>query len=571
MSVAKDIQKSDAVDMRIGVEQTVWIDRVSDYLSDWISPILVKETRQSMKSRQFVWTFFLLLLAVVVWTLAGLTLTNRNDQLIAAGPDLLMGYLVILGFPLALVIPFGAYRSLAREFEDGTIQLVSVTTMKAWQIVAGKLGSSLLQMLVYVSVLAPCIAFTYLLRGLSIPQIGVALLVCVSGSIMLCCFALFFAGLSKTRIFGVTMSVLLVVANIGVYILWISFSGALAFGELIFMTQEGGLLVTSGVLSLILSTGLLLFSATTALISFEADNRSTIVRFMMLVQQTLLFAFAIGLFSYVMQPDMICVLTFITGHYWLIMGLVMIGESPNLSSRVRRAIPDNSFMKSVVSFILPGPGRGLVFAIINIWFCGVFFYLLVLLGYHWLPEPSNDQASIGRMIREPLNSVNYLQHLLGVGFCCVYPSFFLAMVYLVCTAIRRVYTVTSVHTVMIGIMSVAMITGSSLLYHYNAFDWGMRDEYSVDQVLNWYWTTTEIVFNGNTGLVPAMALIPAILMGAVTLVAIAIASRELIVEKSAVPERVQWDIQEQKKNVKPFQGETIEDIFNEMEQGEDAD
>lgn len=564
MSVAGNIKSNDSSDMRIGIEKTFWLDRQMDFLSDWVSPILVKETRQSMKSRQFVWTFFLLLLAVVVWTLTGLTMANTSVET-TAGPELLMGYLAILGFPLALVIPFGAFRSLAREYEDGTIQLVSVTTMKSWQIVAGKLGSSLLQMVVYVSVLAPCIAFTYLLRGLSIPQIGVALVVCVSGSLMLCCLALFFAGLSKSKVFGVTISVILVAANVGVYFLWLSFAGALTFGELVFMTQEAGLLVTSGVLSLILSTGLLLFSATTAMISFEADNRSTIVRLMMLVQQILLYAFVIAFMSYTMDPDAIIVLTFITGHYWLIMGLAMVGESPDLSSRVRRAIPEGGLMKSAVSFFLPGPGRGLILAIINIWFSGLLFFLLVWCGYYWLPEPQNVELTLGQLSRSPITSANFWPYFYGTVFCCVFPTFFLSVVYLCCNFLRRFIPVNGAQSVMLGVVFIAMMTGGSLLFHYNAYKWGMRDEYSWDQVFNWYWTTGEIAFGNNGGSVVAMAMIPGVLMMAISLVAIAIGSRELIVKKSVLPARVQWDIQEQKRVVKPFQGETIDDVFNELD------
>jgi len=38
---------------------------------------------------------------------------------------------------------------------------------RARQIISGKLGSAALQVLVYLSALAPCLAFTYLLRGLA--------------------------------------------------------------------------------------------------------------------------------------------------------------------------------------------------------------------------------------------------------------------------------------------------------------------------------------------------------------------------------------------------------------------
>ena len=44
-----------------------WAGRIADQLN----PILIKETRQSLKSRQFVYTFFALLAAAFAWTVAG--------------------------------------------------------------------------------------------------------------------------------------------------------------------------------------------------------------------------------------------------------------------------------------------------------------------------------------------------------------------------------------------------------------------------------------------------------------------------------------------------------------------
>ena len=42
---------------------------------------------------------------------------------------------------------------------------LSITTLKPRQIISGKLGSSIVQMAVYFSAITPCLAFTYLLRG----------------------------------------------------------------------------------------------------------------------------------------------------------------------------------------------------------------------------------------------------------------------------------------------------------------------------------------------------------------------------------------------------------------------
>ena len=51
-----------------------WLENVSD----WANPILVKETRQSLKSRQFVVTFMLLL--IVSWLVSVLGVLRLSDS-----------------------------------------------------------------------------------------------------------------------------------------------------------------------------------------------------------------------------------------------------------------------------------------------------------------------------------------------------------------------------------------------------------------------------------------------------------------------------------------------------------
>ena len=52
-------------------------------------------------------------------------------HLLRAGRPLMMsGYYCILAFPLLVIVPFSAFRSLAAEREDGTYELLSITTRR---------------------------------------------------------------------------------------------------------------------------------------------------------------------------------------------------------------------------------------------------------------------------------------------------------------------------------------------------------------------------------------------------------------------------------------------------------
>ncbi|HEX6962616.1 MAG TPA: ABC transporter permease, partial [Lacipirellula sp.] len=104
-------------------------------LADYANPILVKETRQALKSRQFVVTFLIVLIAC--WIVSFVIVAQVGPQIYyaAAGPQLLIWYYGILCLPLALIVPFTAFRSLAAEQEENTYDLLSITTLSSRQII----------------------------------------------------------------------------------------------------------------------------------------------------------------------------------------------------------------------------------------------------------------------------------------------------------------------------------------------------------------------------------------------------------------------------------------------------
>ena len=252
-----------------------WLDRVSQRLN----PILVKEARQALKSRQFVVTFTLVLLCGLVWSLMGVSILMPAVYYEPSGPFMLRGYFFVLTVPMLLVVPFSAYRSLAGEREDGTYELLSITTLSSLQIVIGKLGSALLQMLVYYSALSPCIAFTYLLRGVDIVTILLALVHTFWVAVLLSTIGLLVATLSRLRQVQVLLSVALLIGLLFVTFMWWGITGdfpglivGLAFDQAEFWV------VQVCILSLGLSYVVLFLLVAAAQLSFSSDNRSTRLR-----------------------------------------------------------------------------------------------------------------------------------------------------------------------------------------------------------------------------------------------------------------------------------------------------
>jgi len=354
------------------------------------NPILVKEARQAMKSRQFSITFVIVLVLVWVCTIFAVAGYGTDLHYRALGGELFFWFYLILTFPLAVIVPYGAFRSMAQECEDRTYELLSITTLHPRQIILGKLASAMLQMLVYFSAVAPCLAFTYLLRGIDIMLILYMLGIAGLGSLGLSLIGLFLATVSSERHWQIVLSVLFIVGLV------FTFMGANAFCEEMIRREYRVLqssefwLAMGAMFTFYISTFALILCATTAQLTFPTDNRSTPLRVAM-VAQTLLYigwcAAGIRLggdFAVEMLTVMLCFAV----AYWFLMGAFMVAESPNLSLRVRRTLPDSLWGNALFGWFFPGPGRGYLFALSGFAGCA---------AAAWIAPAFYTQASRGRI------------------------------------------------------------------------------------------------------------------------------------------------------------------------------
>ena len=268
---------------------------------EWLNPLLVKECRQAMKSKWFAVVFTLVLLACWFWSIVGVIHLGPDVPYRFNGAELFYQYYLILAVPL-LIIPFAAFRSLIAEREDNTYELVSITALTPRQIIGGKLGSAVLQMLVYFSAVAPCMAFTYLLRGIDVLTICLILYYTFLTSLGLSLFSLLMATLVKEKHWQILVSVLLVIG------LFLTFIGAQQLCYDILRCsglpiRETGFWEFNAVLLIVFaSTSVLLYLAAGAQLTFPSENRSTPLRITMLVQQSLFAAMA-GYFAIQYGPS----------------------------------------------------------------------------------------------------------------------------------------------------------------------------------------------------------------------------------------------------------------------------
>lgn len=346
------------------------LDRWLEAAGDRLNPILVKETRQSLKSRQFTLWFVLLLIGCWVTTIGAIAYVGPSIHYLSLGGRLLYVYYVILALPLVVVTPFSAYRSLSSEHEENTSDLLEVSSLNARQLVNGKLGSALLQIVVYLAALAPCVAFTYLLRGVELATIALLLLYAVLASTGLSAVGLVVAAASRQKYAQVVASV----AFAG--ILFLAYAGLLAAAfELIgldsrFLHSEENFWAQLALLSLYLTSLVVVYAAAVSLTTFSAANRSTGLRQAAFLQQTVFVAWMAGLVHSGMHREAVVRYFIVAVVYWFIAGALMTGEAPLLSLRVRRTLPQSLLGRAVGTWFNPGSGSGYVFAICNAVTCG---------------------------------------------------------------------------------------------------------------------------------------------------------------------------------------------------------
>jgi len=509
-----------------------WFDAWCQRAGEYLNPILVKETRQAFKSRQFVITFTLVLLCGWVWSVGGLVLTGAYDGG-SYGDRMFAGYVFILGFPLLVMVPFGAFRSLAAEWEDNTYELISISALKPHQIVSGKLGSSLLQMVLYLSALAPCLAFTFLLRGIDLPTILFLLFWMVVNSITTTLLGLCLATISRARHWQIVLSVALIAGCLWNYLLfciglieeWVARGRGSRY-----MVDPEFWAVNGIILSAAIGYGAMFFLIARAALLFPSENRSTALRICLVVQYLLFLAWVFWAWLFISpELDPLAICGTLIGIHWWAAGTFLIGEQPELSKRARRRLPQSFLGRMFWTTFNPGSGTGYLFVLGNLASAAMVLtaapYVLAML------EPE----TISYMNRRT-GTYDQLVTFLWLGFC--YVAIYLGIARLIILAIRRYTEVGMLFAVLVQILLVLAGTMGPLLIQ----AWlGVRD-YSLLQISNPLWTLMEVLwfrFNGILPQLPVLVLVLPMTAFLVLLLNVRSIGRELRQLRVDAPQRVQ--------------------------------
>lgn len=458
------------------------VDRMLARGGDLLNPILIKESRQSLKSRQFVVTFALVLIFAWGWSILGVSWLGPDALYSNPGGGMFAGYYLILAFPLLVIVPFGAFRSLASEQEDRTYELLSITALSPRQIVRGKLGSAVAQMLVYLSAIAPCLAFTYLLRGIDAPTILYVIFWTALGSLGLSMVSLLIGALTSQRHWQVVLSVALIVGLLLVFWIaavivfdWMFFASEASFSDPVFWQINAALLTGC------LAYFALVYEAAVAKITFASDNRSTRLRGIMVAQHVLFAGWMTHAWIYAGgESEVVLVFVSFAMVHWFVMGAMMTGETTQLSQRVRRSLPQSFLGRALLTWFNPGPGAGYLLAV-----CGglgaVVLAMLAVTAKDLYPLPTSSGWQSGEslvVVAFAMLAVCYLVIYLGAGL-------------FVLRWLRRLGHSGLLLTLLIHLMLVLVGCGMPVVIQMMSPDW-YRAGYSMLQVSNAMWTLAHV-------------------------------------------------------------------------------
>lgn len=495
-----------------------WVDRTSERVSRWLNPILIKEARQALKSRQFTITFFLLLFASWGWTIMGVVLQSPDIYHVPSGPTMLSGYYFVLAVPMLAIIPLAAHRSLASEIDDGTFEMLSITHLSALGIVMGKLNSAVLQMMVYFAALVPCLAFSYLLRGVAFPTIILLIGTIFYAAMLLTTLSLLLATLTANRAGQIFALLAVVAVVVFAEFLCGSFCVFAVIGEQVTVDSLEAFVVTAAFLVGGISCMVLFVKAAAARIAPITENRSTGLRWIMFAQQLIWVGSIATVGLWYDDTDPLNFASMVVAGYWLLMGTIMLSESPYLSPRVQRDLPRTFFGRMMLTWFNPGPGTGFMFAI-STGMVGIAVLAFVGLFVRDA-NPTTFPPSFAAM------SSGYLMFFLGITRLLsmplmhrfertlVLPIATLAVVMMLAVIVPSIFTV--------------VITGR------------LAPSYQISEATNWFWTLLH-AFDRGPGLSPDVSLLIFLLGSSALFVNLILLFREFRYRRIAVPARVLAD------------------------------
>lgn len=332
-----------------------------DWASQRVNPIVVKEARQSVRSRGVLAGIVLLLAILMVITLGHTLGRDPSEFNRAVGGGLFNTFNSITLFMCGLFIPFMTAQRFTSEQKGATADLMYTTTIKPSAMVWGKLTVSLLLGVLMISVAAPFMAMSYMYKGIDIPTIlfwiGMNFVTLLAASSL----GVFLAAIELSKVLRILLGLALV--PIGLWLIG-GIYGANTWNGMQSVTAYGRIewLWIGSLIAVVVFLIGLLFTLSVAASSSESSNRAKAPRIYLSLGWIATLALAMGLVPSVGSNEPYLV----WGICWIVMGalatIAAAGERRVLGVRVRAGIPQNPLLRFFALFTTSNAASGLCWA-----------------------------------------------------------------------------------------------------------------------------------------------------------------------------------------------------------------
>ena len=316
---------------------------VINWTVDRMNPVVLRESRQLVRSRFAVGimlTFLLIMVvasAIYVMTMGGSARTSFSH-----GKNLFNILYYVLGYAAILFIPAHTALPFLGQQQTSSLDLLFTSTISPRSVIMGKMTSAFWMMTLLFSVSMPFMVFTVLLRGIGLLEVFLYLAM--------------LAGLILLATMGFLLLVCLPTSRV--------FMGLLSIGYFLTLVMFPGILVSfsyrgingEAVGTFLLVTALLLpvlGALATALISPAVSNRALGAR-ITITASWLVAGIAAALGSTNTEEAWASISLFGTA----IAMFACSSDSAVLSRRVQRAVPENRFLRIIAFPFFNGPVSG---------------------------------------------------------------------------------------------------------------------------------------------------------------------------------------------------------------------
>jgi len=133
--------------------------------ADWVSPMLVKELRQGMRSRVFMLAFFVTQILMIISVSFSLGASEAGGDTYRVFDAI---FWMLVGVPLLFIMPIRAFGGVGTEIRAQTLDLILLTHLSAWRVLLGKWTALMAQTLLLVCAMLPYVALRYFLGGVNL-------------------------------------------------------------------------------------------------------------------------------------------------------------------------------------------------------------------------------------------------------------------------------------------------------------------------------------------------------------------------------------------------------------------